>query len=137
MDKRLLALSAVFFVAFLLFVSAVVFDKPLTQLTRAKEETLPSGENSLLFAWPLTAKADGSTPIKVNVFVRSRTKRLISGKTVTLTTTLGNISPASSISDKNGETAFTVTSTSPGTAEITGTIDNSTPLQKTLTVKFE
>lgn len=137
MDKKLLGLVTLFFLSFLFFISIVLFNKPLTQLTRAKEDIQPSSANSLIFGWPLTAKADGKDEVNINVFVRSANNKLIPNKTVRLETNLGNIRILSDISDKGGKTSFVLTSDSTGLAEINAVIDNSIPLSKKLTVKFE
>lgn len=137
MDKKLLGLVVVFFVIFILFTTAIIFQKPLTQAIRATEENTPSGASSLIFAWPLSEKADGVSQVKIDVFVRSKSNRLISKKTVKITTTLGNIQPVSSVSDDVGKTTFIITSSTPGVAELSAIIDNSITLQKTLSIKFE
>ncbi len=137
MDKKLLGLVTLFFLSFLFFISIVLFNKPLTQLTRAKEDIQPSSENSLIFGWPLTAKANGKDEVNINVFVRSENNKLIPNKTVKLETNLGSIKILSDTSDKGGKTSFTLTSDSTGLAEISAVIDNSIPVAKKLTVKFE
>jgi len=71
MDKRLTGLLVVFFLAFGLFTSLVVFNKPLSRLIRASQEITPSVENSLILAWPLTVKADGQAATTVTVFLRN------------------------------------------------------------------
>lgn len=133
----MLGLVVAFFVTFILFTVAIVFQKPITQAIRATEETAPSGATSLIFAWPLSEKADGSTQVKVDVFVRSKTNKPVPKKLVNLTTTLGNVQAKQSLSDAAGKTTFVVTSSVPGIAKLSATIDNSIPLQKTLSIKFE
>lgn len=137
MDKKLLGLITLFFLSFLFFISVILFNKPLTEVTRAKEDAVTSSENSLIFAWPITAKADGQSEVTINVFVRSENNRLIPGKSVSVTSTLGQIKTVSNISDKNGKTTFVLTSDSPGNAEIGATVDSTTSLSKKLTIKFE
>lgn len=136
MDKKLLGLVTLFFLAFLFFLSVVVFNKPLSNFIRARETTTPSNENSLLFAWPLDSKADGVSEIKVDVFVRSETDKLVPNKEVRVSSTLGDVEPSSAITDKNGKASFTLVSSTPGTAELSATVD-SVQLSKKLTVKFE
>ncbi len=136
MDRKLVGLVSLFFIAFFVFLAVVFFSKSLTQLTRAKEDTLPSGSNSLIFAWPLSAKANSQSEINVNVFVRSGTNKFIPNKAVTLNTTLGKIRISSEISDKNGKASFVLTSDRPGKADLTATIDNSIPILKQLTIEF-
>ena len=137
MDKKLLGLVLAFFVTFILFTVAVVFQRPLTQAIRATEENNPSGVNSLIFAWPLTEKADGTTPVEINVFVRSNSNKPVSKKTVSVSSSLGNVQPAERVSDQAGKTSFVITSTTPGIAQLSAIIDNNIPLQKSLSIKFE
>ncbi len=137
MDKKLLTLVVAFFVTFVLFGTAIIFQKSITQAIRATEENTPSGASSLIFAWPLKEKADGATQVKIDVFVRSKTNRPISKKTVSVTTSLGNVQKVSDVSDSAGKTSFIITSSTPGVANLSATIDNSIPLEKTLSVKFE
>ena len=137
MDKKLLGLVVAFFVTFILFTTAIIFQKPLTQAIRATEESNPSGTSSLMFAWPLAEKADGITQVEVDVFVRSKTNKPLSKKTVNVVSSLGTVQPISNVSDDAGKTSFRVTSATPGLAELSATIDNTVPLQKTLSIKFE
>lgn len=137
MDKKLMGLVIAFFATFVLFMVAIVFQQPLTQAIRATEESKPSGATSLIFAWPLTEKADNSTQVKVDVFVRSQSNRPVSKKVVSVSTTLGDVQPASSISNDAGKASFVVTSSTPGIAQLSAIIDNTIPLQKTLSIKFK
>ena len=137
MDKKLVALMSLFFVAFLFFTSLIVFKNPLSTVTRAEKATQPSGANSLLFAWPLSAKADGQTEVKVDVFVRSEANGPLENKSVSLNSTLGTVKTLNSSSDKGGKTTFSLSSSTPGIAELSASIENSTPLTQKLTIKFE
>src|SRR4030042_2969092 len=71
MDKKLVSLLAIFFLTFGVFFSVVVFNKPLSRLIRASQELVPSANNSLVLAWPLTIKADGVTQSRITVFLRN------------------------------------------------------------------
>jgi len=73
MDKKIIGLMLVFFLSFGIFMTVLVFNKPINQLTRAKEESVVSEKNSLVFACPLNAQADGKSQNKITVFVRSYT----------------------------------------------------------------
>ncbi len=137
MDKKLLGLILAFFVTFILFTAAIVFQRPLTQAIRATEENTPSGSTSLIFAWPLTEKADGNTQVEVDVFVRSKSNKPVPKKTVNLTSSLGNVQALSNVSDTQGKATFIITSSTSGMAQLSAIIDNTIPLQKTVTVKFE
>ncbi len=137
MDKKLIGLMSIFFVAFLFFTTLVVFKNPLSTITRAGNAGQPSGANSLLFAWPLNTKADKSSTVKIDVFVRSDTNAPLENKTVTLKSTLGSIRAVQEATDKGGKATFILTSETPGIAEVTATIDQSTPLTQKLSIKFE
>lgn len=137
MDKKLVGLMLIFMLSFGLFTTITVFNKPLTQLTKAHEEFLPSSESSLLFAWPLTAKTDGQNSIQVNVFVRNATNIPLPNKTVHLNSTLGLIKENDLITDKAGKASFTFGSSTPGLAELSAVIDNQVQLKQKISVKFE
>lgn len=137
MDKKLIGLVTLFFLSFLFFLSVVLFNRPLSNLIRAKEDTSPSSQNSLMFAWPIEIQADGKTSVKIDVFVRSESNKLVSNKEVRISSTLGQVQPISVLTDKNGKASFSLVSAQPGIAELTATIDNSTELSKKLTIKFK
>lgn len=137
MDKKLIGLMLIFMLSFGLFVTITVFNKPLTSLTKAKEEFLPSSESSLLFAWPLTAKADGTYTIQVNVFVRNATNIPLPNKKVHLSASLGTIKENDVQTDKAGKATFVVNSNSPGLAELSAIVDNQVQLKQKVSVKFE
>ncbi len=136
MNKKLVLMMIVFFISFLLFVSWVVFEKPLSRLTRAKEEFLPSTKHSLIIAYPLTVKADGKSKSEINVFIRSTINMPISNATINLTSNLGSITPGSSITNKEGKVTFTITSKQPGVASIEAKV-NSQLLEKKISILFE
>lgn len=137
MDKKLVGLMLVFMLTFGLYTVITVFNKPLTRLTKAKEEFIPSSDNSLIFAWPLTSKANGKSSVQVNVFIRNVTNVPLPNKKVALTTTVGSVEPSDVTTDKGGKATFSVGSTTPGTAEINAMVDNTIQLKQKVTVKFE
>ena len=136
-DRPLLGLLVVFFLAFGLFITLTTFNKQLATLTRAKEESIPSSETSLIFAWPLTSPINSAAPVEINVFIRNAGNIPISGRLVTLTTTLGNFSYNSQTTAKSGKSTCYLTSPSVGVAEITGMVDNQIQLKQKITIKFE
>jgi hypothetical protein len=137
MDKKLVSLLSLFFLSFGIFAAVVVFNKPLTQMTRATAEVVPSASNSLIFAWPLKAAADGKTEVAVTVFVRTESSKPVADKNVSMSTSHGTFKTSSVAADKEGKATFTLTADSPGTAAIEATIDGSTKLTQTLSVQFE
>lgn len=137
MDKKLVVMLLLFFLAFGLFASVLIFNKPLTQLARAKEELVPSAEKSKILAYPLySISANGNSESSVSVFINSLTEKPLSGKLVTLTSTLGKVSPQSATTDNNGKAVFQVSSDAPGVAELEATVEN-IKLQQKVSVKFE
>jgi hypothetical protein len=141
MDKKLIGLMLVFLVAFTLFTSMVIFNKPLSQLTRASASLVADPNSSLILVWPLTAKANGTTPVEINVFIRNDSKNgafALANKQVKLNTTSGIIKENNLITDKKGKATFSLVSSTPGVAEITAEVpgDNVIIKQKS-SVKFE
>ncbi len=137
MDKKLVGLMLIFMLSFGLFATITVFNKPLTRFTKAKEEFLPSSESSLLFAWPLTSKADGTYSVQVNVFVRNTTNIPLPNKKVRLATTIGTVKTNYLETDKAGKVTFMISSDSPGLAELTAVVDSQVQLKQKISVKFE
>ena len=137
MDKKLAVLISFFFLTFFVFISVLVFGKPLSRFTRAAEDYQPSAEKSLIFAWPLNSSVNTSDVVKVDVFVRSESGKPIPTREVLMNTTLGTISPKIAVSDKNGKATFSLTSQNPGTTEVSAIIDNTVQVSQKVTVKFD
>jgi len=132
-----MGLLGFFFLLFGLFVSLIVFEDPLVRFTKARQELAPSGEKSLIFAWPLQAPADGSTDVVVSVFIRNEDGDELGGKKVTLTTNLGKFQQQEVVADKLGKAAFILRSGEEGVAEIKGKIDDAVSITHTITVRFD
>ncbi len=137
MDKKLAGLISLFFLAFFVFISVLVFGKPLSRFTRAAEDTRPSADKTLLFAWPLSTSVTQPQSVTVDVFVRSETGKPVENREVLMQTTLGTLNPNVGTSDKNGKVSFKLSSSSPGVAEVSATVDNSISINQTVTVRFE
>lgn len=141
MDKKLLGLMFLFFLSFALFASMVIFEKPLSNFTRAKEELAPSTSDSLIFAWPFTTKADSTSQSTVTVFVRNIKTKPLSNKVVSISSTLGTFKETSVTSDKEGKAEFHLISDTPGIAEVTAKIEgmegSDGVLSHKVTVQFE
>ncbi len=136
MDKKFTALTAVFFLSFLLFATLVVFKAPITTFTRASEETTPSAETSRMIVYPLSLPADGTSESVITVFVANSKEKPLPNKIVSATTSLGQLSAQSVTSEgANAKAEFKLSSSTPGTAQITVTIDNSVNL-KPVTIEF-
>ena len=137
MDKKLVGLMLIFLLSFGLFTMATVFNKPLTRFTRAKEELIPSSQSSMLFAWPLTAKADGNQQVEINVFVRNSKNIPLENKKIVLTSSLGTLKENNIATDKGGKATFHLVSNTAGIANVTALIDNQVEIKQQLTIKFE
>lgn len=137
MDKKLGGLLLVFFLLFTVFATVVLFNGQLTTFTRAKEDFAPSAQSSLLFAYPLLVKADGTTKSTINVFVRSDKGMPVKDKKLTVTSSIGTLSEAEVTTDDKGKATVTLTSTSPGTATVEAFIDRTLKMKQTLSIKFE
>ena len=135
MDKKLLSLVILFISTFIFFIAILFFNEPLSKLTRAREETFPSADKSLIFAWPLTIKADGIEEAEVNVFIRNDNNKLISNQSVELRSSLGEVKNIIAISDINGKTTFKITSKVVGSTELSAVVEG-IKLTNKLTVKF-
>lgn len=137
MDKKLIGLATLFIIAFLVFTGYVFFSGTFNVLTRASvENTNPSEQNSLIFAWPLSVAADGQSTSEVTVFVRNIDGTGLEGKQVNLTTSVGTFQTGSAVTDTDGKALFQLSSQSPGVAEINAMVDNKKLLRK-ITVEFK
>jgi len=137
MDKKLFALIALFVISFAFFAVLTVFNKPITNLTRAKEDVSSSAERSRMIAWPLSVKANGTSQSLINVFVVSESDKPLSNKVVTLTNSLGQLRETAATTDNNGKVTFHISSTTPGIAEIEAIIEPNIKLPKKVSIKFE
>lgn len=137
MDKKLISLLILLVLVFSIFISYVVFNEQIATFTRASSDTDPSAEKSLIFAWPLTAKATGQDKVMINIFVRNEKNQPLNNKLVSLTTTLGQLDAETQTTDKSGKVTFNITSTQTGIAQIQAKVDNKVQLKQSLTVKFE
>lgn len=135
MDRKFVILLGVFFVLFGLFISLILFERPLIRFTRAQLDT-PSSEKSIIFAWPLKLAADGVAESTVTVFVRNNNGDEFGKRAVTLTSTMGQLSETTVVADKLGKAEFKIKSSSPGVAEIKAVIDNAVPINQTISIEF-
>jgi cytoskeletal protein RodZ len=136
MSKSLIGLFSLFFLAFALFATMVLFRTQIASITRAKEDSVPSEKNTLVFAWPLRLPADGKSESTITVFVRSSNGRPLSSKVVTATSSLGQIQNSPATSDKEGKVTFQLSSDTPGVANIQTTAEDVKILQS-VSIKFE
>lgn len=137
MDKTMKALLLIFFLSFTLLITIVFFNKPIAQFTRAKEDFLPSASNSLLFAFPLSVKADGKTQSTISVFVRSDKGMPVPDQKITLHISLGTVVESGGTTDAQGKATFHIYSDKPGITQIVTMIGGSLQIAQKLSVKFE
>jgi hypothetical protein len=136
MDKKFVSLMILFFLSLGLFGTYVIFNQTIKSYTRAAAESVPSSQTSLIFAWPLTAKTGDK--VDVNVFVRSSNNSPLQNQVVKLSTNLGNISDPDNLkTDKSGKANFTLSSDTPGVAELTTLVNDNIQLSQKVSVKFE
>jgi len=137
MDKKLGGMLLVFFLLFSVFVTIVFFNKPLAKFTRAKEDYAPSAQSSLLFAYPLLVKADGTSKSAINVFIRSTKGVPVKDQRLTVSSTLGTLSATELTTDDQGKATAQLSSTEKGVASIEVLVDGTMKLTQKLSVKFE
>ena len=135
MDKKLLSLVFIFVLLFGGFSVTVLLGNRLQRFTRAREFYTPSSKKSLIFAFPLQAKADGKDFSKITVFVRNEKGVPLAAKKVVLQSSLGTVKPETASTDKNGKVEFTIFSNQPGLAIVKAIVDN-IEIEKTVSVKF-
>ncbi|MBI4139204.1 Ig-like domain-containing protein [Candidatus Uhrbacteria bacterium] len=95
-------------------------------------DTTVSADKSLVAAGPLWVKANGTSTGKVVVVVRNGAGQAISGKTVTLASSLGAVSiePTQASTNAYGTASFTVKSSTAGAATFTASVDGVTLMKK-------
>lgn len=141
MDKKFAALLGIFFILFSLFIALIVFEQPLTRLIRASV-FIPSTKESLIFAWPLRAPADGKTNIVISIFVRDEDGNNVKNKNIKVVLTkplIGQLDKTEGYTDENGKVEFNLKSDKTGIAVIkamVNTTDGLKEIEKTLFVAF-
>jgi hypothetical protein len=137
MDKKFFFLISLFFVAFALFSITAIRQSSLVTFIRAKEESTPSPEKSVLVAWPLTVNLSNDNQSKITVFVRSNKEIPVPNVAVRLITDFGTYSPEEAYTDKNGKVEFIIKSDTSGNANISAILNNTTRINQKVNVKFE
>lgn len=136
MDKKFLLVTLFFILTFVAFTGYVVFRDPILRLTRASEEKSVSLSNSLVFAWPLKLKADGTSKSEITVFVRSPDGKGLGEQSVSLISSLGVVQEPRLISNIEGKAIFHLTSDLQGVANIEVLVNNK-KLVRSVTIEFE
>ena len=115
----------------------VFFNKPLAKFTRAKEDYTPSTQSSLVFAYPLLVKADGTSKSLINVFIRSDKGIPVKDQKLTITSNLGTLSETEITTDDQGKATTQLSSTEKGVASIEVLIGGVSKLTQKLSIKFD
>lgn len=129
-------MSVLFFVAFALFAGYVFFTGPINRITRAAEDTEPSLQQSLIFAWPLNVEANGNAETEVTVFIRNNDNKALEEQLVKIASSLGTVEEGQVLTDADGKATFHISSDAVGVAEIEAFVDNRR-LLRNITVQFE
>lgn len=114
----------------------VLFTGPFSKLTQAVVPTSASEATSVLYAYPLTIKADGSAQSKIDIFVSSDSSLPLANEKVTITTTTGTVNPSTAMTDKMGHASYTLVMSEQGVATISFSV-NDVPFSKQITIKGE
>ena len=140
MDKKFIALMAVFFLVFGVFVTSMVFNNQFFKIgrsTQAAAELEPSSQNSLIYAWPLDVSLSEGKTSEINIFVRSGNNLVLRDKKVQLITDFGSLDQAEKTTDKTGKATFVLTSDVEGIANLSATINNTIPLSQKISIRFK
>ncbi|MBI1863027.1 Ig-like domain-containing protein [Candidatus Microgenomates bacterium] len=138
MDKKLAGLIGLFFLAFFVFISLVVFSKPLSRFTRASSTVDPSAQQSIIIAFPLSLRANSSEESKLDVFVRSSSNSPVAGRDVSIEATIGTVSPAHVTTDRTGKATFQYSPAGDkGVAELTAVVDNTLRIAQKVTIQID
>lgn len=136
MNKTMIALMLVFFLAVLGFGIRVVFN---TQFRAARASAIipatcdivPASVNKKC----LPTEQNGCV-VPVAAVVQSATGEAVGGAMVKLTSSLGEVSPMTQSTDASGVANFTLTSTTAGIAVINGLLTDASVKCSTATVAF-
>ena len=137
MDKKLGGLLIVFFLLFTIFASSVLFNNKLSSITRAKEDYAPSAKASLIFAYPLLVKADGTAKSTISVFIRSDKGLPVKDQKVMVTASVGILNLSEVTTDDKGKATVTLISNRPGVSTIGATIGGDLKISQPLSVTFQ
>lgn len=135
MDNKLIILSSIFFVVFLGFAVYLFTDGSVAQFTRADISSEISLQKSLIFAWPLTVPADGTSQSEITVFVRNESGGGLPEQPVKVTSQVGLIKEGEVLTDSDGRAIFHLFSDATGVAEIEAFVNNKR-LPRKITVQF-
>lgn len=134
--KLYLVITGILFGLIVLYVfSSSVIPKLLVTRSKAALTGKVDIAASYLLGGKITAKADGREGCIVNVFIRDKNDKGLSGNVVKLTG-MNNITPTQALSDVNGMASFEMVSLEEGQFKITATVDGAPMTGKEVTVIF-
>lgn len=133
-DKYFALLVYSVLVAAVLMGGYALFTGPLSGVSRAVLPARASASTSMILGYPLTITADGSTASTIDVFIADESGTPLTNRKVDVDVTLGEISPATAMTDQTGRVSYKLTMSEPGISTINVTVDG-TPLNKKLTIK--
>lgn len=137
MDSKFTGVLILFFLGFTVFTGYIFFSGSFSVVTRAStENNIPSIQNSLIFAWPLSVVANGEEPTEISVFVRNQDNRGLEGKVVRIEANPPIVTASSETTDADGKAVFRLTSATSGVAEISAIVDNR-KIVRTVSVEFK
>jgi hypothetical protein len=114
-DKSLLVVSILFFLVFFAGIIYLVLSRPTSSILKAKN-AVPSADKSFAVIYPQVGKS-----MKVTVTIRDANGEAIPSREVRITSSMASVEFAPSdhqITDTNGQTDFTLTSSATGTAQL-------------------
>lgn len=115
-DNKFMGLVGIFFLVFGLFAVNVFFGRDIKQI-RART-AVASTTKSTLFSSARELTANGTDKATISVFVRADDGSGITNTPVSVTTTIGTITPTEVSTDTSGIANFFLTCTSAGIAQI-------------------
>src|SRR3990167_4321292 len=114
MDNKLIILSSIFFVVFLGFAVYLFTDGSIAQFTRADISSEISLQKSLIFAWPLSVPADGTSQSEITVFIRNEDGGGLPEQPVKITSRVGLVKEGEVLTDSDGQAIFHIFSDATG-----------------------
>lgn len=133
MDRKLVGLVALFLLFFGAFIAFMVFDTANFQQPLRASNCISSASKSYMFVFPLEIGKEKEES-SISVFVRDGEGVSCPGKTVSVSATIGTVSPNTATSDKNGKAQFTFNCSEAGVTQLTSIIDGSVTVEQTASV---
>lgn len=138
--NRIYIFSGIFLSLIMIIMAVKIASDRTSYAGRAQEQTAASsisGENSYIFASPISARSDGVSVIRLTVFLLNEQGLGVLNQKVKIIVTPNDlqIKEVQTVSDEIGRALFDVTSTIPGDYTITAAA-SSVALQQTVSISF-